>query len=133
MTWGEGLMIRSEAVVFEKPGKVGTTTVEWPAPAHDEVVVRVKACGICMFDVNTYTGKLPLSFPRLGGHEGVGVVEWVGSAVTSLTAGDKVTFLGGPALGEYCVIKAAGAVRLPAETEDYVRWVAEPAACVVNG
>jgi threonine dehydrogenase-like Zn-dependent dehydrogenase len=126
-------MPRSIAVEFSSPGKVGLTIVDVPAPRGDELLVRVRACGICMLDVNTFTGKLPAAFPRVTGHEGVGVVDRVGADVSAFRPGDKVAFLGVPALSEYCLVKAERAAPIPLETEDFVPWIAEPASCVING
>jgi threonine dehydrogenase-like Zn-dependent dehydrogenase len=126
-------MPRSVAIEFSSPGTVGLTTLELPPPRPDELLIRVRACGICMFDVNTFKGKLAAPFPRVAGHEGVGVVDRVGAEVTAFRPGDKVAFLGGPALSEYCIVKAERAALIPPDTDDYALWIAEPASCVVNG
>jgi len=126
-------MTRAVAVEFRSPGKVGLTTIDVPAPRAGELLVRVRACGICMFDVNTFKGKLPAAFPRVAGHEGVGVIEQVGADVGTYKPDDKIAFLGGPALSEYCLVKETNAALIPPETEDYALWVAEPAGCVING
>ena len=64
-----------------------------PQPAEDELLVRIKACGICGSDVHGYDGsrgrRLP---PIVMGHEAAGVVESVGSAVSDFRPGDRVTF-----------------------------------------
>src|SRR6266849_152094 len=64
-----------------------------PTPATDEVLVRVAACGICGSDVHGYDGTSGRRIPPLVmGHEAAGVVSAVGSRVTAVTAGDRVTF-----------------------------------------
>ncbi|GAA3646675.1 aryl-alcohol dehydrogenase [Lentzea atacamensis] len=56
----------------------------------DEVRVRVVATGICHTDLGVAGGHLPFPLPGVLGHEGAGVVEEVGSAVTRVAAGDHV-------------------------------------------
>ena len=61
----------------------------------DEVLVKLVASGICHTDLTCRNGFMPMPRPIVLGHEGSGVVESVGSAVTSIKPGDKVvmTFL----------------------------------------
>jgi aryl-alcohol dehydrogenase len=56
----------------------------------DEVLVRVVACGICHTDLAVRDAQLPLPLPVVLGHEGAGIVEAVGSAVTAAAPGDRV-------------------------------------------
>ena len=56
----------------------------------DEVLVRIEAVGLCHTDLAVRHGHLPTKFPVALGHEGAGVVEQVGSAVTGLAEGDRV-------------------------------------------
>ncbi len=66
-----------------------------PTPHVDDgdVLVRVKACGICGSDVHGYDGSSGRRIPPLVmGHEAAGIVERVGRAVTGVRAGDRVTF-----------------------------------------
>jgi L-iditol 2-dehydrogenase len=64
-----------------------------PAPAQDELLIRIKACGICGSDVHGYDGSTGRRLPPIVmGHEAAGFVEAVGSAVTSFREGDRVTF-----------------------------------------
>jgi aryl-alcohol dehydrogenase len=55
-----------------------------------EVLVRIVAVGICHSDIAARNQSLPIALPAVLGHEGAGVVERVGSAVTKLAPGDKV-------------------------------------------
>jgi propanol-preferring alcohol dehydrogenase len=79
-----------------------------PAPGPDQVLVRIEASGLCHTDIHAARGDWPVkpSLPFTPGHEGVGIVEQVGSAVTEVTVGDRVAI---PWLGyacgacEYCV------------------------------
>jgi L-iditol 2-dehydrogenase len=64
-----------------------------PAPAADELLIRIRACGICGSDVHGYDGSTGRRLPPIVmGHEAAGVIEAVGSGVTSFRPGDRVTF-----------------------------------------
>jgi L-iditol 2-dehydrogenase len=64
-----------------------------PEPRADELLVRVRACGICGSDVHGYDGSTGRRIPPIVmGHEAAGIVETVGSAVNGFKAGDRVTF-----------------------------------------
>ena len=68
-------------------------TLASPEPAGDELLIRIKACGICGSDVHGYDGSTGRRIPPIVmGHEAAGVVEAVGSAVTNFRPGDRVTF-----------------------------------------
>jgi L-iditol 2-dehydrogenase len=76
-----------------------------PQIAADEVLVRVRACGICGSDIHGYDGSTGRRIPPLVmGHEAAGVVEETGSAVDGFTPGDRVTFDSTVSCGrcEYC-------------------------------
>ena len=77
-----------------------------PNPSPQEVLVRVRACGVCRTDLHVVDGELPDPvIPIVPGHEIVGIVEQKGSQVADLAEGDRV---GIPWLGysdgtcEYC-------------------------------
>jgi len=64
-----------------------------PAIADDEVLVRVRACGVCGSDIHGYDGSTGRRIPPLVmGHEAAGVVERVGGSVEGVAPGDRVTF-----------------------------------------
>lgn len=79
------------AVAFE-PGKPLTLeTVQLEGPSAGEVLVEIKATGICHTDAYTLSGKDPEGlFPAILGHEGAGIVIEVGENVKSLQPGDHV-------------------------------------------
>lgn len=60
-----------------------------PLQPH-EILVRLKATGLCHTDIAVQQGKLPGRFPLVAGHEGAGVVEEVGSAVSKIQVGEHV-------------------------------------------
>ncbi len=61
-----------------------------PDPGAGEALVRVQACGVCHTDLHYREGGIGDDFPYLLGHEAAGVVEAVGSDVTSVAPGDFV-------------------------------------------
>jgi len=64
-----------------------------PAPARDEVLIRIAACGICGSDVHGYDGTSGRRIPPIVmGHEAAGIVAAVGDGVTAFHPGDRVTF-----------------------------------------
>ncbi|MEP3429482.1 MAG: S-(hydroxymethyl)glutathione dehydrogenase/class III alcohol dehydrogenase [Roseibium sp.] len=92
------------AVAAGKPLEV--TTVNLEGPRAFEVLVEVKATGICHTDEFTLSGADPEGlFPAILGHEGAGVVVEVGKGVTSLKPGDHVIPLYTPECRscEYCL------------------------------
>jgi alcohol dehydrogenase, propanol-preferring len=71
-----------------------------PAPRLGEIVVAVKACGVCRTDLHVVDGELPIStLPIVPGHEIVGRVAAIGVGVSSLSVGERV---GVPWLGGTC-------------------------------
>ena len=82
-----------EAAVFRKPHDPLTIeTVDLDKPMPREVLVRTVATGVCHSDLHVVdgVGRWPLDRPIVLGHEGAGVVEAVGSEVTSVRVGDHV-------------------------------------------
>jgi aryl-alcohol dehydrogenase len=65
-------------------------SVQLGAPGDDEVLVSVKAVGICHTDLLCADGAFPAPLPGVLGHEGAGVIEQVGSAVRGWSVGDRV-------------------------------------------
>ncbi len=84
--------MKTRAAVARAPGKVlSLEMVEVAGPKFGEVLVEVKATGICHTDEYTLSGADPEGiFPAILGHEGAGVVVDVGPGVTSLKKGDHV-------------------------------------------
>ena len=80
------------AAVAHEAGKPLTVeTVQLDGPGDDEVLVEVKATGVCHTDEFTLSGADPEGlFPSILGHEGAGVVVDVGKNVTSVAKGDHV-------------------------------------------
>ena len=85
-------MVASRAAVAHQAGKPLTIeTIEVEGPREGEVLVEIKATGICHTDAFTLSGADPEGlFPSVLGHEGAGVVVDTGAGVTSVKKGDHV-------------------------------------------
>jgi S-(hydroxymethyl)glutathione dehydrogenase / alcohol dehydrogenase len=94
------------AVAWEADKPLQIEEVDLAAPKAGEVLVRIVATGVCHTDAFTLSGADPEGmFPVILGHEGGGIVQEVGSGVTSVKAGDHVIPLYTPECGtcEYCL------------------------------
>ncbi len=78
------------AIVREPRGKFHIEDVELEAPRADEVLVKIVSVGICHTDLHARDRYYPVKLPAVFGHEGGGVVDAVGSAVTKVKPGDPV-------------------------------------------
>jgi len=79
------------AVAFEAGKPLEICEVDLEGPKAGEVLVELKATGVCHTDAFTLSGDDPEgAFPAILGHEGAGVVVEVGAGVTSLKPGDHV-------------------------------------------
>ncbi len=78
------------AHAFGQPLKIEQVAV--PQPAAGEVLIRVEACGVCHTDLHAVNGDWPVKpeLPFIPGHEGVGIVEAVGSETSLVKVGDRV-------------------------------------------
>ncbi|HEX8568269.1 MAG TPA: alcohol dehydrogenase [Pyrinomonadaceae bacterium] len=64
---------------------------EIPKPGTGQVRIKVQACGVCHSDVFTKEGLLPgIQYPRVPGHEVVGIIDEVGAGVSGWTVGQRV-------------------------------------------
>jgi S-(hydroxymethyl)glutathione dehydrogenase/alcohol dehydrogenase len=102
----ENYMETRAAIAVEAGKPLEIHTVELDGPKEGEVLVELKATGICHTDEFTLSGADPEGiFPAILGHEGAGVVVDTGPGVTSLKAGDHVIPLYTPECREcaYCI------------------------------
>ena len=74
--------------VDSKPFRI--EEVELEGPGEGEVLVEVRAAGLCHSDLSVIAGMRKRTLPVVGGHEGAGIVREVGRGVTRLKAGDHV-------------------------------------------
>ncbi|MCC6495784.1 MAG: zinc-binding dehydrogenase [Propionibacteriaceae bacterium] len=92
--------MKTLAAVFEEVGKrLEIEELELDPPSSGEVLVKLKATGLCRSDYHVMAGDWRSHGPLVLGHEGAGVVEAVGSGVTSLQIGDHVILSWSPACG----------------------------------
>jgi S-(hydroxymethyl)glutathione dehydrogenase / alcohol dehydrogenase len=94
------------AVAFHAGAPLEICEVDLEGPKAGEVLVEIKATGVCHTDAFTLSGDDPEgAFPAILGHEGAGIVREVGAGVTSLKPGDHVIPLYTPECREcdYCL------------------------------
>jgi L-gulonate 5-dehydrogenase len=79
------------AAIFDAPFSIRMAEAPKPEPRSGEVLVRVKAAGLCAGDLYIYTGKNPyVTYPRIGCHEISGVVEAYGPDTSGPAIGTRV-------------------------------------------
>ena len=80
-----------KAAIFTEPNQPLTIEdVELSPPGPRDVVVEVKASGVCHSDLTVQTGGVPIPPPCILGHEGTGIITEVGAEVTAVKKGDRV-------------------------------------------
>lgn len=80
-----------------RPLAIETVTLD--PPGRDEVLVAIKAAGLCHSDLSVINGDRPRPLPMALGHEAAGVVEALGEGVTDLAVGDHVVMVFMPSCG----------------------------------
>ena len=85
-----------KAMVLHRPAPIETnpliySDVETPSPGPDQVLIKVKKCGVCRTDLHVVEGELPpRKLPLIPGHQVVGVVLEVGEGVEEVSRGERV-------------------------------------------
>jgi S-(hydroxymethyl)glutathione dehydrogenase / alcohol dehydrogenase len=87
------------AILWEQGQPLSVERAELDGPGPGEVLVEVKAAGVCHSDLHPARGDWPMKTPVVLGHEGAGIVREVGSGVQSLQRDDHVVFCWSPACG----------------------------------
>ncbi|MFW6040065.1 MAG: alcohol dehydrogenase catalytic domain-containing protein, partial [Gemmatimonadota bacterium] len=112
--------------------------VEWreaaPEPGPDEVLVRVRGCGVCASNLGPWTGDAGIAYPLppgAPGHEVYGTVAAFGSDVRGIEVGAAVTALSHHGFADYDLVGADAVVPLPDAVADRP-LPGEPVACAVN-
>ena len=89
---------------------------EIPIPSAGQVLIKVQACGVCHSDALTKEGAFPgITYPRVPGHEVVGLIDKVGERVPNWKPGQRVG-LAGTVVIAAIVPPAAEAISLHART-----------------
>jgi len=101
-----------KAAVYHGPNDMSMEEVTVPSLEKDDVLIRVRACGICGSDLHTYRHGLfedlgiPMGTGRVMGHEFSGEVVEINGTIEGLEIGDRITAIGGGANAEYASIPA---------------------------
>ena len=126
-------MVASRAAVAHQAGKPLTIeTIEVEGPREGEVLVEIKATGICHTDAFTLSGADPEGlFPSVLGHEGAGVVVDTGAGVTSVKKGDHVIPLYTPECRQcdYCTSGRTNLCQAIRETQGQGLMQTRPVVC----
>ena len=148
--------MKTKAAILTRALEVKTDAVELPPVGSTDIMVRVKACGVCPFDIRLYRGLAKTTFPKILGHEVAGEIVEVGSNVTNLDNGDMVALypavrcgncfycmngqenlcvdskwpIGG--FADYTVIPAKNAFKFAGISAEEAAF-AEPLSCCLNG
>ena len=84
-------MAKMRAALCPKPGTIAITEVEKPVPGEGQVLVEVRATGLCGSDVDGYLDRHPMiGYPIIMGHECSGVIAELGPGVTNVSRDDEV-------------------------------------------
>ncbi|RLP86405.1 zinc-binding dehydrogenase [Micromonospora sp. CV4] len=117
--------------VLTGPERFEIAEVPPPEIRPDEVLVRVRACGVCTSELAAWSGDQTADYPRHLGHEVSGTVAAVGAEVQSFAVGDPVgVWVTSHGFAEYVAAKAAHC--RPAGEVPLDEALAEPLACAVN-
>lgn len=150
-----------KAAVIYGPGDVRVKDLPEPTPGPNEVLIKVRACGVCGTEHTLFTGGYYANFPVALGHEYAGEIVQLGPGVQDLKVGDKVTvdpnivchrcdycrmksehlcenlvtlgitINGGAA--DYSVVPTTNVYRVPDTLSFEEAAFCEPLACVVRG
>jgi L-iditol 2-dehydrogenase len=92
-SWEKLIMKTMKALVLADYNRFELREVQKPQPGMGEVLIQVRACGICGSDVHGMDGSTGRRIPPIiMGHEAAGTIEAVGGGVTGWQPGDRVTF-----------------------------------------
>ena len=80
-----------KAILLDHVEQMSIRDVEIPVPKEDEVLIKVKAAGLCGSDFHIYHGTYPAVYPLIQGHEFSGVIEKTGEKAGMWKVGQRVT------------------------------------------
>jgi len=97
-------MAKMRAMIVPEPrGGLRLVERDLPEPGHHEVRIRVHACGVCHSDTVTVEGAFPgITYPRIPGHEVIGVIDALGPDVDGFDIGARVGVGWSPGYCGYC-------------------------------
>jgi Zn-dependent alcohol dehydrogenase len=88
------------AILWEQGQPLSVEPAELDAPGDGEVLVEIRAAGVCHSDLHPARGDWPMKTPVVLGHEGAGIVRAVGPSVSRAAVDDHVVLSWAPACGE---------------------------------
>lgn len=141
-------MKRRVAKVIE-PKKFEIFEEELPKLNNDQILLRIKSCGLCHSDVPVYSGEKQwivenlkgktkfivndhVKFPAIVGHEPVAVVEDIGKNISEFEVGDWVSGFKKQCLADYLITDTSKLIKISSEITDRKKCLIEPMTCVVN-
>ncbi|WP_375430691.1 zinc-binding dehydrogenase [uncultured Friedmanniella sp.] len=114
------------------PRQFVVVDAEVPTPARDELLVRVRACGVCASELSPWTGTVQVDYPARIGHEVTGTVVGLGAEATDFAVGDRVgVWATGAGYAEYVTATQEHCRPMPASVPTDVGLL-EPIACASN-
>jgi 2-desacetyl-2-hydroxyethyl bacteriochlorophyllide A dehydrogenase len=130
-----------KAAVYHGPRDIRVEDIDRPNIAKNEILVRVRACGICGSDMHMYRLGMfevlgrPIASGRVMGHELSGEVMEVGSQVTDFHVGDRITGVGVGGFAEYVPVQVSerSPHPLPANVSFEEGATLEPLATSLHG
>jgi S-(hydroxymethyl)glutathione dehydrogenase / alcohol dehydrogenase len=87
------------AILWERGQPMSIEEAELDPPGPDEILVEIKAAGVCHSDLHPARDEWPMRTPIVLGHEGSGIVREVGANVTRVKPGDHIVLCWAPACG----------------------------------
>ena len=127
-------MTPMKAAVVTGPGLLAVIERPRPEPGATQVRIRLEGCGVCASNLTPWAGPEWMRFPTEPGglgHEGWGVVDAVGAAVTRAKVGDRVAALSYHAYAEYDLAEETAVAVLP-ESLAGAPFPGEPLGCAMN-
>ncbi|WP_162463053.1 zinc-binding dehydrogenase [Paenibacillus psychroresistens] len=120
-----------KASIITGPEKSEIVEIAIPSISAEEVLIRIKVCGVCASELHSWLeggyGRRPIL-----GHEPVGIIEKVGSQVQGFEVGDRVTGLIQNAFAHYAKVNYRLIVKVP-EVLDDLEALGEPLSCLMSG
>jgi threonine dehydrogenase-like Zn-dependent dehydrogenase len=149
-----------KAAVLEAVRKIKVQNIAAPQPRPDEVVIKVRTCGMCGTDLKLFTGEYTARVPVVPGHEYAGEIVEVGKEVRNLKVGQRVVsdpnescgkcswcrtqqpcfckdlaaygVLRDGGFADYCTASEKGVYPIPEGVDGETAAFAEPVSCVVH-
>ena len=149
-----------KAAVLEAIKRIAVKDIPAPIPKDDEVLIKVKTCGMCGTDLKLYNGQYSARVPVVPGHEYSGEIVALGKNVRNLKVGQRVVsdpnescgkcywcrnhqpcfckelaaygVLRDGGFAEYCTASEKGVYPIPEAVDDETAAFAEPVSCVVH-